>query len=132
MTVRDPDAMLRALRALGRVPGAQLLDVQDTLLTLLPREEGQKPKDVPVDQLLHKLTMMRDKLRVLEQRVNTAELGAKERVALQAHITALYNAFAGLAAFFSTDTLPTDTRLTDASNDTVSTNTGSTRAQVGE
>jgi hypothetical protein len=50
---------------------------------------------------------MRDKLRVLEQRVNAAEgPGTAERARLQAEITATYDAFAGLLAFFSPEALP--------------------------
>jgi hypothetical protein len=96
-----------ALVGLGLVPGAHVVGPEEVTLTLLPREEGLAPKDIPVDALFHKLTMMRDKLRVLEQRVNAADgLATAERAALQAEITAVYHAFAGLAAFFSTESLP--------------------------
>ena len=103
----DPKAARTALQALGISPGARLLPSDDLTLTLLPREDGLAPKEIPVDQLLHKITMMRDKLRVLEQRVNSADgLSTAERAALQSHITAVSSSFVGLVSFFSAEALP--------------------------
>ena len=107
MSEHDAKAAQTALVGLGLIPGATTLPLDGLALTLVPREEGLATKDVPVDALFHKLTMMRDKLRVLEQRVNAAEgVSLAERAALQAQITAVYAAFNGLAAFFSTEALP--------------------------
>jgi hypothetical protein len=107
MTDTDPKAAQTALAALGLNPGASLLPLDGLVLTVVPREEGLSSKDIPVDALFHKLTMMRDKLRVLEQRVNAADgVALAERAALQAKITAVYAAMTGLAAFFSTESLP--------------------------
>lgn len=104
----DGKAALAALAALGLVPGADGLPLDGLTLTLTPREEGLASKDVPVEALFNKITMMRDKLRVLEQRINAADgLSTVERARLQAEITAAYEAFAGLLAFFSTTALPT-------------------------
>jgi hypothetical protein len=87
-------------------------------LTLVPREDGLASKDVPVEALFHKITMMRDKLRVLEQRINAADgLSTVERAALQAQITAVYEAFTGVAAFFSTESLPVVEGATPASGE---------------
>lgn len=107
MADADPKAARTALQALGISPGARLLSTTDLTLTLLPREDGLAPKDIPVDQLLHKVTMMRDKLRVLEQRVNAADdVPTAERASLQAHITAVQASFVSLVAFFSAEALP--------------------------
>ncbi len=100
-------AAREALRALGLTPGAHLLPVEQLVLTLVPREDGLQPKEVPVEALLGKITMMRDKLRVLEQRVNAGDgISVVDRAALQAHITAVYASFAGLVSFFSEEALP--------------------------
>ena len=98
---------LQALRALGRVPPEKPLPVTGLVLTLMPREDGLAAKDIPVDALFHKITMMRDKLRVMEQRINASDaLGDDARTQLQARITDLYAAYMGLAAFFSEEALP--------------------------
>ncbi len=110
MAEHDPEAAEEALQALGLAPGARLLSTADLFLSLVPREEGLQAKDIPVEQVLAKVTMMRDKLRVLEQRVNAADgIADVDRAALQAHITAVYAAFAGLVAFFSAESLPVTT-----------------------
>lgn len=108
-------AMRDALRALGRLPPARPFASDGLVLTLKPREEGLQPKEIPVDALVHKLTMMRDKLRVLEQRVNASDGPSEdEKVALQARITQLYDAFVSLSAFFSDDALPAAGAADDA------------------
>lgn len=103
----DPEAAHEALQALGLAPGARLLALDDLILSLVPREGGLQPKDIPVEQVLAKVRMMRDKLRVLEQRINSADgVTDVERAQLQGHITAVYGAFAGLVSFFSNESLP--------------------------
>ena len=108
MTDDRAQAMLHALRALGKLPPSQPFPSTGLTLTLSPREEGLQEKGIPVEQILHKLTMMRDKLRVMEQRINaSAALSLDDRAALQSHVTAVYDSFAALSAFFSEDALPT-------------------------
>jgi hypothetical protein len=107
MTDSSSSATTRAFSGLGLIPGATPLPLSELTLTLAPREEGLATKDIPVEALFHKLTMMRDKLRVLEQRINAAEgLSTSDRARIQAEITAAYAAFAGFAAFFSVESLP--------------------------
>lgn len=102
----EMDALIDALRALGRLPPLAPLASDGAVLTLVPREEGLTPKDIPVDALFKKVVSIRDKLRVLEQRVNASGIAVDDKIALQAKITAAYAAIAGLVAFFSEDALP--------------------------
>lgn len=103
----DTAAAIHALQALGQAPGAHTLPLADLVLTLTPRDPSLTSKEVPVEALFNKLTMMRDKLRVLEQRVNAADgVDVAERAALQAHITAVYTAMASFSALFSDEALP--------------------------
>lgn len=99
-------AMTRGLRALGRLPPARPLLTDDVELLVRPREGGLQDKSLPADQVVKKLIGCRDKLRVLEQRVNASTLTQDDKRALQAHITYVYDAFAALSAFFSDDALP--------------------------
>ncbi|MDQ3036789.1 MAG: hypothetical protein M3Y87_30630 [Myxococcota bacterium] len=60
-------------------------------LVLKPGREGTAPKSVPLDQFFSKIVSVRDKLRVLEQKVNaTKGLEADEKIQLQQYITACY------------------------------------------
>ncbi len=107
MSEASVEATRRALVGLGLAPGATTLPVEGLTLTIVPRDPALASKDIPVEALFSKLTAMRDKLRVLEQRINAADgLGVAERAALQAQITATYAAFAGFAAFFSDEAVP--------------------------
>lgn len=112
--VADIDATRRALTGLGLAPGATTLPLDGLTLTLSPRDPSLAPKEIPVEALFAKLTAMRDKLRVLEQRVNAADIGAAERAALQGHITATSASFAAFVAFFSNEAVPPAPPAVDA------------------
>ncbi len=60
-------------------------------LVLKPRDPALQAREIPIDQLLHKVVMIRDRLRVLEQKVNgNAKLSDAEKVDLQQYVTRCY------------------------------------------
>jgi hypothetical protein len=57
-------------------------------MLLQPADKTQKPKEIPVDIFFHKIVMLRDRLRVLEQNINSHKLLSDEdKVNLQQYIT---------------------------------------------
>jgi hypothetical protein len=56
-----------------------------------PGKEGTQEKALPIDALFKKIVSIRDKLRVLEQKINgNKALGEDEKVQLQQYITGCY------------------------------------------
>ncbi len=60
------------------------------LLILKPGEEGLKEKEMTIESFFHKIVMLRDRLRVMEQRINSSKLSEEEKINLQQYITRIY------------------------------------------
>jgi len=60
-------------------------------MSLQPGDKTQKAKEIPVDIFFHKIVMLRDRLRVMEQQINAHKiLSDEEKVNLQQYITRIY------------------------------------------
>lgn len=69
-------------------------------LLLQPEDENLKPKEIPIEDFFHKIVMVRDRLRVMEQRVNSSELNDEEKVNLQQYITRIYGSLTSFNLLF--------------------------------
>ena len=59
-------------------------------MILQPGRRDLQSKEIPIDAFFHKIVMMRDRLRVLEQRVNASNIEDEEKVNIQQYITRCY------------------------------------------
>lgn len=70
-------------------------------MILKPGESNLASKEIPIEQLFHKIVMIRDRMRTLEQRINSnTNLDDQEKVNIQQYITRCYGSLTTFNVLF--------------------------------
>jgi hypothetical protein len=78
----------------GRWEGGEMI--------LKPGKEGVQEKRIDIEALFHKIIMIRDRLRVLEQKINGhPKLGDDEKVQMQQYVTSCYGSLTTFNVLFA-------------------------------
>jgi hypothetical protein len=72
-------------------------------LILRPGTPGLQEKTVPIETFFHKVVMLRNRLRTLEQQINASELPDDAKVKLQTYISGCYGSLTTFNVLFAED-----------------------------
>lgn len=71
-------------------------------MVLKPGKDGTQEKRIPIETLFAKIVMIRDRLRVLEQKINgNGKLSAEEKVQMQQYVTGCYGSLTTFNVLFA-------------------------------
>ena len=96
-------SLLKILRLWGNI--TEVVPIGDRWqhgkMILQPADKSLKPKEIPVEDFFHKIVMLRDRLRVLEQNINSnKKLSDEEKVNIQQYITRCYGSLTTFNVLF--------------------------------
>jgi len=99
----DLESILRRVlrEELGLTPGTPAPKWRGGSVVLRPGKPGLKDKEWPVDALFHKIVMIRNRLRTLEQQLNAADIPEDLKLRLQTYVTACYGSLTSFNVLFA-------------------------------
>ena len=102
-TSDDLELLLRRIirEEAGITPAVPAEKWRGGTLVLTPGAGGQQPKSWPIETFFHKIVMVRNRLRTLEQQVNASDLAEDVKVKLQSYVSGCYGSLTSFNVLFA-------------------------------
>jgi hypothetical protein len=99
----DLEATIRRIirEETGLTPVAPAEKWRGGQLVLKPGKPGVQEKSWPIDSFFHKVVMLRNRLRTLEQQVNASDLPDDQKLKIQSYITGCYGSLTSFNVLFA-------------------------------
>jgi hypothetical protein len=99
----DLEAIIRRIirEETGLTPVAPAEKWRGGQLVLKPGKPGVQEKSWPIDSFFHKVVMLRNRLRTLEQQVNASDLPDDQKLKIQSYITGCYGSLTSFNVLFA-------------------------------
>jgi hypothetical protein len=107
MSAHEPETDLETLlrrvirEECGLTPVAPADKWRGGELVLRPGKPGLQDKSWPIETFFHKVVMLRNRLRVLEQQINALDMPADVKVKVQGYITGCYGSLTSFNVLFA-------------------------------
>ena len=107
MTDSSPDLEMLLRRVIreetGITPATPAEKWRGGSLVLRPGTPGLQEKSWPIETFFHKVVMLRNRLRTLEQQVNASELPDDVKVRMQSYVSGCYGSLTSFNVLFADD-----------------------------
>jgi hypothetical protein len=102
-TADDLELLLRRIirEETGLTPVAPADKWRNGQLVLRPGTAGLQEKSWPIETFFHKVVMLRNRLRTLEQQINATDLPEDAKVKLQSYVTGCYGSLTSFNVLFA-------------------------------